>query len=382
MSRMHLDCVGGISGDMFFSAVSSLLGTQTEFEALLRRLPISDWGFSFVEREECGIMARVLNLKLPASTEHDMSVPEIRTIIQNASFPVEMEESALGMLARLAEAEGRVHGVAPDDVHFHELGGMDTVVDLSAAAALVYLLKPDRISSSPLPMGQGMVRCEHGLLPLPTPATAELLKGVPVRESPIQGETVTPTGAAIVRHYVTQFSGFADGTIKALGVGAGQRKNPDVPNILRAFLLEDHSGTAENLLILETNIDDMNPQHFEYCLERLFAGGALDVWLTPIIMKKSRPAQTLSVLARFSEAEKLESELFTHTTTLGVRRTSVQRNALSRNAETRHTPFGDVLGKRTERNGHAVWVPEYEELKRLARESGLPLAEIIKRLEV
>jgi uncharacterized protein (TIGR00299 family) protein len=379
--RLHLDCVGGIAGDMFMAALSGLLPDLQPFSDIMARLDLGDWSLSFGTRTELGIAARHLDLRLPPESDRIEHPAEIRKKIEAAGLPQPIEKDALAMLALIAEAEGKVHGKEPEHVHFHELAGLDLIVDLVGAATLVHLLQPIEITSTPLPMGHGLITIEHGTMPLPAPATAELLKGVPVRPSEIKGETVTPTGAAIVRHFVTRFVESPQGVIKRLSISAGDRRNPTIPNILRAYGCETAVGeTRESIVELACNIDDMNPEHYEYLMQRLFEAGARDVWLTPIIMKKSRPAVCLQLLATQADESALTEILFIESTTLGVRRREITRRVLPRESETRQTAFGPVTGKRVDYADGSRWKPEYEELKRLAAETGLPLRLIAERL--
>lgn len=377
---LHLDCVGGISGDMFVSALSGLPVASDELADILGGLPIEDWSYGFSNRMELGIQARILDLAF-ASKKGDYTHPAaIRDVIEDADLPGEIRIDALAMLDRLAEAEGKVHGVAPDKVHFHELAGLDLIFDLVAASACVHLLNPDEISCSPLPMGQGTVKIDHGVMPLPAPAVLEILQDIPIHATDIQGETVTPTGAAIVAHFVKEFNTFGTGRITASAQGAGRRKNTDIPNILRAILLAADHRLAESLLLIETNIDDMNPEHYDWVFEHLLEHSALDVWLTPVLMKKGRPAQVLSVLAKADSKAGLLDILYRETSTIGVRCLEIERDSLPRRLEERETEFGPVKGKLIERPDGTEWLPEYDELKRLARSSGLPVRVLAERM--
>ena len=377
---LHLDPVGGISGDMFIAALTALLPDIEPWRTIAEKLPFDGWSAQFSSREECSLTARTLKLSPPEVSDRLDTAEAIGETIRKCELPIEVEKDALAMLALLAEAEGSVHGISPEQVHFHELSGFDTIFDLVGAAGAVHLLKPDRITCGPLPIGHGTIQTAHGEIPLPAPAALELLRDIPARPSGIAGETVTPTGAAIVRHYVSEFAAFCRGTIRKSSTAAGARKNESIPNILRAILFEDGVENVENLIVIETNIDDMNPEHYDYLFERLFESGALDVWICPAIMKKSRPSGIVGLLCNQEKAKTLRNVIFLETTTLGVRQTAVDRFALERRPEQRETSFGPVKGKRIEHPGGPRWIPEYEELKRLARETGLPLRDISEKM--
>jgi len=380
LKRLHLDLVGGIAGDMFSSAVSGLLKDEEAYLEMMQKLPISDWRYSYGHRVECGMSARVLKLEVPKPEHHLCHVPDIAELINKADLPEQVSADALKMLNLLANAEAKVHGTTVEKIHFHELAGYDIVFDLVSAAALVYLLDVGEITCTPLPMGIGNIHIAHGEMPLPAPAVLELLKGLPVKETNIKGETVTPTGAAIVRYYTNKFVSSIGGTISAAGIGAGMRENDSLPNIVRAILLEQGEILSENLVVLESNIDDMNPEHFDLTFDRLFEAGALDVWLKPILMKKNRPANTLSVLCRSEQENHLRELIYSNTSTIGIRKHEVSRDSLSRVAEKRTTDFGEVLGKTINHPEGQVWIAEYDELKRIAIETGFSIRQISNKM--
>ncbi len=378
--RLHLDCTGGIAGDMFISALTGLPMDIEAWWEIMDRLPLPEWEASFPERSECGLMCRTLKLTLPGGPGDPRDVRSIRQTILQAKLPSEVEENSLALLQLLAEAEGKVHGEEPDLVHFHELAGFDSIFDLVGAAAAVHLLQPVTISCSSLPLGHGTVQTAHGELPLPVPVALELLDGLPVHPVDIAGETITPTGAAIARHFAGSFSTFAQGAILAHAQSAGTRKNARIPNMLRAILLEEDAGDSETLWVLECNLDNMNPEHTDFLFARLFEAGALDVWLSSIQMKKNRPAQTVSVLVRPNLADEMQRLLYLHTPTIGVRRFAVQRHALKRSEEFRETPLGTVRGKRIDAPDGSRWMPEYDELARIASERGWSIRQVLEAL--
>jgi uncharacterized protein (TIGR00299 family) protein len=288
---------------------------------------------------------------------------------------------ALRIFRRLADAEATVHGMPLDKVHFHEVGALDSLADIAGSAIALDLLGVERITSRSVPTGSGTVKCAHGVMPIPAPGTAELLKGVPLAATPIKGELTTPTGAAILTTIVQQWTEAPAMTIERIGCGAGQRDLLEQPNFLRVFVGTTEvkpSGDESDLIwILETNLDDVAAEVIGYCFDLLFAAGALDVFMTPIQMKKNRPGVLLTVLAPASVLDAVETILFRETQTFGIRRYSAQRSKLRREAVTVQTPWGPVKGKRGWREpGPSVFTPEYEDCARVAREHGVPLREV------
>jgi uncharacterized protein (TIGR00299 family) protein len=288
---------------------------------------------------------------------------------------------ALRIFRRLAEAEAAAHGMPLEKVHFHEVGALDSIADIAGAAVALDLLGAERVTSRAVPTGSGMVKCAHGLMPIPAPGTAALLKGVPLAASPIKAELTTPTGAAILTTVVQEWVDTPVMTIDRIGHGAGRREFIEQPNLLRLFIGESAAAAnpeeSDTVWMLETNLDDVPAEVIGYCFELLFAAGALDVFSTPIQMKKNRPGVLLSVLAPAAVLPALETILFRETGTLGIRRSLVQRSKLRREAVTVQTPWGPVKGKRGWREGGPqVFSPEYEDCARVAREHGVPLREV------
>jgi uncharacterized protein (TIGR00299 family) protein len=274
----------------------------------------------------------------------------------------------------LAAAEAKVHNEPIDHVHFHEVGALDAIIDVVGAAICFDLLKIDRFISSPLHVGSGTVEMEHGRFPVPPPAVAELLRDKPIYSTEVKGELVTPTGAAIVATVCSEFGQIPQIKLVAIGYGAGTRSYPDFPNVLRVMIGEATVTGDESLLIIETNIDDMPPQHFGHVMDRAFELGALDCYFTPIQMKKNRPAVLLTVLCNPEQREVLMQMLFSETTTIGIRSYEVQRRALDRSVERVQTPYGPIDVKVARLNGEVVnQMPEYEECRAAARKAGVPL---------
>ncbi len=316
----------------------------------------------------------------PNTSQHrGRGLVEIRDIIRKSAISESAKKTAIDIFEKLGAAEAKIHNVDIEKIHFHEVGAVDALVDITCAAVGAEALGVDEIVCSPLNVGSGTVTCAHGTFPVPAPATVELLNGVPVFSSGLQAELVTPTGAAIVRTLATRFASFPEMKIEKAGYGAGSRDFPGHANVLRITIGEAASRLAANtsqepISVLEANLDDLNPQVFGYVMDRLLEAGALDVFGMPVQMKKNRPGTLLSVLARPDDADKLAQIIFAETTTLGVRRRQEQRHVLARKWQTVSTRFGDVRIKIASLNGTvSSYAPEYEDCRRIAAEHRVPL---------
>ena len=368
------DLIGGVSGDMFVAALLDLgLPLQT-LKAELRKIPSLSYRIEVAKKRIHNVSATQFRV-ICGKKEPERPWKDIRGLIQQSALDPEVKEKGLKIFARLAEAEGKIHGVATDKVHFHEVGATDSIVDIISAAIGIHHLKIDSFYFSRIPLGRGVTRSGHGPLPLPGPATLELLKALPVEWTHLDGETVTPTGAAIVATLGTGFGEQPRMTIEKIGYGAGQKVFPDRPNLFRLILGEDEAPwKQEEMLVMETNIDDMNPEFYDYVLDRLFAAGARDVFLSPIQMKKNRPGTLLRVIAEPSQREKLAKILFRETSTIGLRYYPVKRVILKRSASRVKTKFGTVKVKIIEEpDGTKRATPEYEDLRRIAAAKKIPL---------
>jgi uncharacterized protein (TIGR00299 family) protein len=327
-----------------------------------------------------GFAATQVWVEAPEEHEH-RHLPDVEGILRRGRLTESQRDLALRIFRRLAEAEAAAHGMPLEKVHFHEVGALDSIADIAGVAIGLDLLGAGRITSRPVPTGTGMVKCAHGLMPIPAPGTAELLKGVPLAPSPVKAELTTPTGAAILTTVVQEWVETPAMTVERIGQGAGQRDFLEHPNLLRLFVgtAADAANPAERdqVWMLETNLDDVPAEVIGYCFEQLFAAGALDVFTVPIQMKKNRPGVLLSVLAAESALPALEAILFRETETFGIRRHPVQRSKLRREVVIVETPWGPVRGKRGWREGGPnVFSPEYEDCARVAREQGVALREV------
>ncbi len=307
--------------------------------------------------------------------DHERSWGDIHRLIKGSSLDSEVKERGLDIFAKLAKVEGKIHGVHPEKVHFHEVGAVDSIVDIMAVAIGTHYLKIDSFLFSRIPLGRGLTRSRHGSLPLPAPATVELLKGLPVQWTHLDGETITPTGAAIVRSLASHVGDMPQMTIHKIGYGAGEREFPDRPNLVRILLGEKNPTWVEDeMLVMEANIDDMNPEIYDYVLDRLFAAGARDVSLSPIQMKKNRPGILLRIIAEPSTKDKLAEIVFKETSTIGIRYYQVGRVVLKRSSHRVKTKYGTINVKIVDLPGDGKRAtPEYDEIKKLAERKRIPL---------
>ncbi|CUU45809.1 nickel pincer cofactor biosynthesis protein LarC [Clostridium beijerinckii] len=312
---------------------------------------------------------------------HHRNLKDIENIINSSDLSEKVKSLSLNMFMRVAEAEAKVHGKTLYEVHFHEVGAIDSIVDIVGAAICLDYLKVDKVMASHVQVGGGFVKCAHGLMPVPAPATVEILKGIPINVGVVQFETTTPTGAAILAENVQEFTSKIDFSIKKIGYGIGHR-DLDIPNVLRVYLGEDSRlEKIEEQFILETNIDDMNPEFYGYIEEKLFDAGALDVFKTPIFMKKGRPGIKLSVLI----SEKIEKDIldivFEETTSIGVRKYKVEKIMLNREFSKVETQYGEVTIKKSYYKGNLVkYKPEYEECKKIAKENNITMEKVYREV--
>lgn len=378
MRVAHFDCYSGISGDMTLGAlVSAGVPEEVIRDGLASlKLPVK---VEFERIRRGGFAAVLVRVEAPAEDEHRF-LPDIEAILDGGSLTAPQQTLALRIFRRLAEAEAAVHGIPVEKVHFHEVGALDSIVDIVGSAIGLDWLKVERFTSRPVPTGHGTVKAAHGVMPIPTPATAELLRGVPLAPSSIRAELTTPTGAAILTTLVSDWIPSPVMRIERIGYGAGHRDFVEQPNLLRLFVGtvdSDLPQECDRIVVLETNLDDLSPQVIGYCMERLFAAGALDVFTQPIAMKKNRPGVLLTVLAPETLVPLVEEIVFAETTTFGTRRWVVERRKLQRKPHTVQTPFGPVLGKLAWLEGRPpTFAPEYEDCARIARERQVPLRQV------
>jgi uncharacterized protein (TIGR00299 family) protein len=371
----HFDCFSGISGDMVLGAVIDAGVDPAVIRTVLDSLGLPiELEIETVKR--CGFAATKATV-VAEDQEDYRFLPDVEAILTKGALTPRQRELATTIFRKVAEAEAKVHGLPLEKVHFHEVGALDSIADIVGAAVGLDALGVERFTSSPVAVGSGTVKCAHGIMPVPTPGTAELLKGVPLAKCPVKGELTTPTGAAILTAVVREFVDSPAMTIERIGHGSGTKDFIEQPNILRLLVGSSHSEVlADTVMVLETNLDDVAPEIIAYCTERLFAAGALDVFIVPGQMKKGRPGVQVQVICEPAKASELEIILFRETGTLGVRRTRAERSKLHREAVTVETQWGPVAAKRGWANGVEVLSPEYEACAKVARETGVPLREV------
>ena len=381
MKLAYFDGGAGASGDMVLGALVDAGFAVGELRAALETLGVDGWRVEAVGVERGGLRGTHVRVDTERG-RHFGTLADMLAPVEKSGLPARVCARAEAVLRRLAEAESRVHGVPVEAVHFHEVGALDTLVDVVGAAAGLEALGVDRVHVSPLPLGGGTVQTAHGRLPVPAPATAELLRGFPVYDNGVRAELVTPTGAAILTGVGTA-APLPPMTVERLGWGAGTRDLP-IPNLLRVFVGDATAGgdeagmPVETLVTVETTIDDMSPQLYEPLLDRLLAAGALDVYLTPVVMKKSRPGVVLTALAAPSRAAALAELLFRETTTIGVRWGEVRRARLTREMVEVETAWGRVPFKVSRLRGEALTItPEFEVVRRIAGAAGRPVREVL-----
>lgn len=373
MKIAYGDLIGGASGDMFVGAFLHLGLPLETLKAELKKIPSLKYRIEVSAKKLHTIQAMRFRV-LTGDREPARAWRQIRHLIEQASMEPAVKELALKIFSKLAEVEGKIHGVSPESVHFHEVGGTDSIIDIMSTAIAVQHLKIDSFHFSRVPLGRGLTRSRHGALPLPGPATLELLKGLPIQWIDLGAETVTPTGAAIIATLGSHFGEAPTMVVEKVGYGAGAKEFPDRPNLLRLVLGQDAAWEQDEMVVMETNIDDMNPELYDYVLDRLFAAGARDVSLSPIQMKKNRLGTLLRVIAEPALREKLAAIIFRETSTIGVRYYPVKRLMLKRTVARVKTKFGTVRVKVIEEpDGTKRATPEYEDLRRIAQAKKIPL---------
>jgi uncharacterized protein (TIGR00299 family) protein len=396
---LHLDAFSGAAGNMFMGA---LLDLGLSRKALLEGLDPLGLDFKLVIKkvQRSGFAARHVDVRVPIgrarkraqvrahkhgmhshSHAHGRHYTEIRRLLERAKLSPNVKDRSLAIFEALGRAEAKVHGTKLDDVHFHEVGAVDAIVDVTAAAIGLERLEIDTVSCSPIALGHGTIDSDHGLLPLPAPATLELLSGMPTVPAGVEWETLTPTGSAILRTIVDTFGPLPAMTIERIGYGAGNDRKGPLPNVLRAVLGRGQAWTGDRVVCIETNLDDLVPEHFDYLMERLFEDGALDVSLQHLQMKKNRPGFLVRVLARPSDRDHLARILFAESTAIGVRMSEWDRLVLERKTLRLKTPLGTARVKVIRGPSDRVeYSPEYDDCKRMAKKSGLALREVVRRV--
>ena len=381
MNLAYFDCFSGISGDMTLGALIDAGCDVVHLREELQALQVPGWGLSCEKVWKNGMAATFAKVKTEDQKKH-RSLSDILEILEKSQLAPQVRDRASAIFQKLGEAEARVHDVPLEKIHFHEVGAVDAIVDIVGACIGFQALGIDKFACSPLNVGGGTAKMAHGVLPVPAPATANLLQGKPTYSNGVQRELVTPTGAAIVSTLCDRFGPQPPMTVSAIGYGAGSADLEGQPNVLRIMIGESAEkalpGFDEEISVIEANLDDMNPQIYGYFLEKALAAGALDVYTTPVQMKKNRPGTLLTVLCKPQEANALTSMIFAETTTFGVRTTKAQRRVLPREHVSVSTTFGDVRIKLSRVNGSILHVsPEFDDCRKLAVEKNVPLQQVI-----
>lgn len=388
MRTLYIDCGMGAAGDMLAAALLELIPDQDGFVHRMNTLGIPGVAVTAEKSMKCGITGTHFSVKVHGETEtehmhhhhhHHGSMADIRGIVSSLPIPTMAKLNIMAVYETIAEAESHVHGVPVNQIHFHEVGTMDAIADITAVCLLMQELDVDRVIASPVHVGSGSVRCAHGILPVPAPATAHILRGVPVYGGGIRGELCTPTGAALLKYFADDFGDMPAMRVKAIGYGMG-RKDFERANCIRVMLGET-ADKGDSIVELSCNVDDMTGEMMGFALERFLAQGALDAFTIPIGMKKSRPGILLTILCPEEEKEKFVHLIFRHTTTLGIREKHCTRYTLDRRTETVDTPFGPMRRKVSSGYGVRRSKYEYEDLARSAKENNMSLAQVLNNLD-
>jgi pyridinium-3,5-bisthiocarboxylic acid mononucleotide nickel chelatase len=381
MNLAYFDCFSGISGDMTLGALVDAGCDVARLRSELQALQVPGWELSAEKVWKNGMAATHAKVQTEEQRAH-RSLTEVLEILRRSDLAPQVGDRARAVFQKLGEAEARVHDVPLEKIHFHEVGAVDAIVDIVGACIGFHALGIDKFACSPLNVGAGTTKMAHGVLPVPAPATANLLQGKPTYSNGVQRELVTPTGAAIVATLCDTFGPQPPMKVSAIGYGAGTANLEGQPNVLRIMIGESTEkavpGYDEEVSVIEANLDDMNPQIYGYFLETALAAGALDVYTTPVQMKKNRPGTLLTVLCKPQDTNALTSLIFAETTTFGVRTTNAQRRILPREHVSVSTTFGDVRIKLSRVNGRILHVsPEFEDCRKLAVEKNVPLQQVI-----
>lgn len=386
MKTLYIDCSMGAAGDMLTAALLELLPDQEAFLNRLRSLGIPGITVNAEKSMKCGIRGTHFEVSVDGIIEgddlhkhHHGSMGDIRAIVAGLKIPSTVKLDIMAVYNAIAQAESQVHGVPVEQIHFHEVGSMDAVADITAVCLAMHELDPDQVIASPVHVGSGSVRCAHGILPVPAPATAVLLKGVPVYSGRIRGELCTPTGAALLKHFVTKFGDLPAMKVESIGYGMG-KKDFEQANCVR-MLFGQTDDPSDEIMELNCNVDDMTGEAIGFAVESLMREGALDVFTTAIGMKKSRPGVMLTILCRLPDTEKMVHLIFKHTTTIGVRKKRCERDVLDRKMETIETPYGQIRRKVSYGYGVKREKYEYDDLADLARKHDISLFETMNYLQ-
>jgi len=378
MKIAYLDCFSGISGDMFIGALIDAGLPLEELRKVLQSLPLEGYSLEVTREERNFLFGTRFKVKVTGDPQPHRRFSDIRDLIHAGDLSPSVRDKSIAIFESIAVEEGKIHGCSAEEVHFHEVGAIDSIVDIVGSVLGMEYLGIGTACASSLPLGSGFVETAHGRIPLPAPATVALLRGIPVHDSGLKEELVTPTGAALVKGLVHSFGPLPPMVIEKVGYGVGSRNLADRPNLLRILIGQAQGGAhEETVVILESNLDDTNPEWLGFLMERLFEAGALDVVFSPGYMKKNRPAVLVHVMGKPHQKDQLMDLLFSESTTLGVRFHFTQRRILERSSVEMDSPWGRLKVKKVFRpDGSFHLLPEFEECRRIAKEKGLPLKDI------
>jgi pyridinium-3,5-bisthiocarboxylic acid mononucleotide nickel chelatase len=379
MKILYYDCFSGISGDMNLGAMIDLGIEESWLVSELNKLNLKGWKLDVVKDQRHGIKGTKVTVTQTRHEHTHRHLSDIEKIIDQSDLGQNVKDLSREIFMKVATAEAKVHGIPIEKVHFHEVGAIDSIIDIVGAAICFIALDVDEVHISTVELGGGMVKCDHGKLPVPAPATAEIIKDIPTKRGGVDFEATTPTGAAILAALGKVFNSSQPLKISKTAYGVGQKDHPDVPNLLRVFLAEkeDNQVSGHEAVLIQCNIDDMNPEFFDYVSERLFNSGASDVYLSNIMMKKGRPGIILNVILEKENSDSVKEILFTETTTIGLRIFPFTKDTLIRRFETIETKWGNVTVKRSFYKGKEVsFKPEYEDCKKIASRINMPVKEV------
>jgi uncharacterized protein (TIGR00299 family) protein len=378
MKIAYLDCFSGVSGDML---VGSLLDAGLPFEELegiISGLNLNGYTISAKKEGRNNIFGTRFHVSLKEKHQKARYLKDIKEIITSGDIPLAVVEKCISIFEKLAITEGKIHHISPDELHFHEVGAVDSIIDIVGSVVGIYLLGIEKLFVSRMPVGKGIITSAHGKIPLPSPATIALLEGVPIYDSGQEVEMVTPTGAALITSLCSSFGPMPSMIVERVGYGVGSRTLADKPNLLRILIGNDiDKQRSETVVVLESNLDDMNPELLGYLMDRLFDAGAKDVTFSHIQMKKNRPGIQLQVVGQPEDKDRLSSIIFKESTTLGIRFTYSQRSILARGELMVESPWGKMRVKKViNQGGKTALLPEYEECRRVAKANNLALRDV------
>ena len=401
MKILYFDCSSGICGNMVLGALLDIIGDDNYLIEELKKVNADGYKIEISKKDRNGISGKYVDVIVDGEDEYGVvhhltshshhhehrNLEMVNSLIDNSKLNAKVKDLAKRIFLRVAKAEAKVHGKPLEEVHFHEVGAIDSIIDIVGTAILVDKINPDKIISSVVNEGKGFIECAHGKMAVPVPATSEIIASSKIifKQIDVDTELVTPTGAAIVAELAEQFGDMPEMEFEKVGWGTGFKDIKTIPNIFRAVIGKTHETgeTQDNdFVVMETNIDDCSGEILGYCMEKLFVAGALDVFYTPVFMKKNRPAYRLTVTSKRKDREKIEQVLFTETTTIGIRYRFENRTCLERKLEEVDTKFGKIKVKRVLVGEKEFVYPEYESIKKVAEENDIPLKELYKLLEL